>query len=102
MFKANYTAEKGIKVWAKVFFYVAITLPILALLAFIVLLCVDAEELWWIGLIVLGGSLISALSLIFFAHIVWGYGEIVNGVRNMSLGTTAEIEEADEAELPEL
>ena len=102
MFEVNYTAKKAIKVWAKAFYYTAIALPILSLIVFLILLCVDAEYLWWIGLTIFAGSLISALTLIFFAHIVWGYGEIVNGVGKMSLGTTAEIEETDEAELPEL
>ena len=102
MFEVNYTAQKAIKVWAKVFYYIAIILPILALLTFLVLLCVDAEYLWWIGLIIFGGSLISAVSLLFFAHMAWGYGEIVSGVRKMSRGISAETEQMNESELPEL
>ena len=102
MFEVNYTAKKAIKAWAKVFYYTAIALPILSLITFLILLCVDAEYLWWIGLTIFAGSLITALSLMFFAHIVWGYGEIVNGVRKMSLGTGSEIEQADASELPEL
>ena len=102
MFEINYTAQKAIKVWAKVFYYAAIILPVLALLTFFVLLCVDAEYLWWIGLIVVGGSLIVAVSLLFFAHMIWGYGEIVSGVIKMSIGTRSGIEQADAFELPEL
>ena len=102
MFKGNYTAQKAIKIWAKVFYYTAIALPILSLITFLILLCVDAEYLWWIGLTIFAGSLITALSLMFFAHIVWGYGEIVGGMRKMSLGTRSEIEQADPSELPEL
>ena len=102
MFEANYSAEKSIKMWAKFFYYVAIALPILAMLTFFVFLCVDAEDLWWIGLIVVGGSLISAIAIIFSSHIIWGFSEIISGVRKMSRGISAETEQTNESDLPEL
>lgn len=101
MFEANYTAEKGIKMWAKVFYYVAIVLPMLAILTFFVLLCVDAEELWWIGLVAFGGSLISAVTLIFSAQMIWGYAEIIGNTRRFAIGAEFMAEDRNE-ELPEL
>ena len=70
MFNTNYTAEEAIKGWAKFFYYCAIALPILSAITFFIFLGIDAEDLWWIGLIVFGGGLVMALPLIFTAHIV--------------------------------
>ena len=108
MFKSTYDCEKSIKFWAKTIMTIAKVFMWLCVVAAIIILAVDSEELWWIALIVLGDGFLTMLGAAFITPMIWGFGDIVGNARRMidqAAGTpSAEIATGvtEEEELPEL
>ena len=101
LFPENFNAEGSIKKWAKTILIAGIVFMVLCVLAAIVLLGVEAEDLWWIALIVLADGLLTLFGASFLSTMVWGFGDVVGNTKRIASGTTA-ADQNIEAELPEL
>ena len=102
MFDKNFNAEKSIKKWAGAILIAGKVLMGLSALAAFIVLCIDAEFLWWVSLIILGGGGIMLISAMFSATMIWGFGDVVGNTKRISTGTVTEVEQDEDIELPEL
>ena len=94
-------SENLIKNWATCIDILGKAILGLSLIAAIVLLCCDLEDLWWIALIVIGGGAVSMAAANFSAVMVWGFGDLVGDVRRISSCENAtQVNDVDD--LPEL
>ena len=101
MFTENYSAENAIKRLAKIVYGVSLIFAGICLLGALIVIGIDAEYLWWIGLlIIVGGALVVAASLI-SAIFLWGFAEIIANTKKSASGVSALPDEEDNA-LPEL
>ena len=101
MLGQNYHSEKAIKQIARIVYIAGIIIACLAVFAAFIMLCVEAEYLWWISLIVIGGGIINFIASYVFANFIWGFGEIVGNSHRIATGTSVSTE-IEEAPLPEL
>ena len=101
MLVKNYSAEDSIKKWAFAFDVAAIAIMILSFLAAFIVLCINAEYLWWISLIVLGGGGILGLTLMFAFHMTWGFAEIIGNTKRTN-NESAPVNVPANDELPDL
>ena len=101
MFPENFNAEESIKKWARTILIAGIVFMVLCVLAAIVLLGIEAEDFWWISLIVVVDGLLTLFGASFLSTMVWGFGDVVGNTKRIASGTTA-AERNIEAELPEL
>lgn len=102
MFPKNFNAEESIKKWASIILYAGLIFLGVCVLVGFVLLCIEAEDFWWISLILLGGGLLTLFTACFLSVMVWGFGDVVGNTKRIASGTTAQAEQSDEVELPEL
>ena len=102
MFDKNFNAEAAIKKWAEVILGIGkIFMGLCGLAAFIVL-CVNAEYLWWVALTILGGGALTLLTTSFSSVMIWGFGDIVGNTKRNANESTSKTTKNDEFELPEL
>ena len=102
MFESNFVkCENSLKRWAKFFMIAACALMVLCILAALILLALDAEELWIVAISLAGGGILLALSLVFVAHLTWGFAEIVENTKKIAKGEQSTEATPDDV-LPEL
>ena len=101
MFKKNFNAEAVIKTWAMIIKYASFIITGLSFLGAIIVLVSVPEHLWWISPIVLGGGVILFFPMLFFSHLVWGFGDIVGNTKKTAYGKESESSDNDTI-LPEL
>ena len=94
------TTEKKIASWAAFVAIAGVIWVILCVIASIVLLCIDAEDYWWIALITLFGGGILSLPIFLSADLILGFSEIVGNTKKIANGNVGEISETEA--LPEL
>lgn len=97
----NFNAEASIKNWANIIRGLGFVFMALCVIAALVVLCCDAEYLWWVSLIILGGGGLTLLATSFSSVMIWGFGEVVGNSKKMVSGGEATPEFIDE-QLPEL
>ncbi len=102
MFTNNFNAEHSIKKWAAIIQTGGNVFLVLCILAAFIILCVDAEYLWWISLIVLGDGVLTFFAARFYSTMIWGFGDVVGNTKKLAGGTAAPIDQYDETVLPEL
>ena len=102
MFKKNFNAEHAIKQWANALLIIGKVLMWCSVIAAFIVLCCDAEYLWWVSLIILGGGGLALLSCISSATLLWGFGDVVGNTKRISAGTVTEAMQDEDIELPEL
>ena len=109
MFDKNYNSEKTLKKMAKVMALIAKIFFIIDCLTAFIVFCIEVEELWWVALTILGGGLTVFGCTLFFAHLLYGFGEIVGNTKRtaMSMINNAKPAKAEHikeeiTELPEL
>jgi cytochrome c biogenesis protein CcdA len=90
-------------VWANAFFITASIVLVLSILAAFILLCIKAEYLWWIALIIVASGALVYLGLAFTGHLTWGFSEIIGNTKRISnaSGMVTSTHVAND-ELPEL
>ena len=98
--KQNKTTEMKIASWANIMRGLAIILISLSIFVGIVLLGINAEDLWWITLSIIIGGCILSLPVFMSADLVTGFAEIVANTKKIANGNAGEATE-NEA-LPEL
>ena len=92
MFDKNYNSEKTLKKMAKVMALVAKIFFIIDCLTAFIVFCIDVEEFWWIALTILGGGLTVFGCTLFFAHLLYGFGELVGNTGRASGGAEPKTE----------
>jgi hypothetical protein len=102
MLNKSFDSEKAIKTWAIIFYYAAKIIAGAAILTALILLMVDADDLWWASLVTLAGGAIVAASNVFFAHMIWGFGEIVGNTKKIASGSTESKSNFTDDTLPDL
>lgn len=102
MLDNNFDAEKSIKNWAVIIRTLGISLMCLCGLAAFILLCVDAQYLWWISLIILGVGVLTLIYTSFLWVLIWGYGDLIGNTKKISTGTIAPTRNENDDELPDL
>ena len=102
MFKEDYCAEKSIKRIASIILLSAKVLIVLSFIAAFIILCIDAEYLWWISLIVVGGGLVLYYPTYTFAVLIWGFGDVVGNSKRMASSEVNESTKPSDTALPEL
>ena len=101
MFGRHFDAELSIKKWAGLIRGIGFIFMGLCFLAAIIVLGADAEYLWWVSLIILGGGGLTLLGTTFTAVLIWGFGDVVGNTKRMATGTATQTVTMNE-ELPEL
>ena len=101
MFDSNYNSELTLKKWAKIFMYLSYGLIGISIFSALIVLFVNAEDLWGVSLGILIGGLISAFPVMFLAHITYGFGTIVGNTAKNAVKANNE-KDNDENALPEL
>ena len=101
MFDKNFNAESSIKKWASGMLIGGKILMWCSVIAAFIVLCCDAEYLWWVSLIILGGGALIMLSTMFSATMIWGFGDVVGNIKKMTEDTTTQTNTIEE-DLPEL
>jgi len=107
MCTSSFECEKSIKGWAKVINIIAGVFMGLCGLGAVILLCGDAEDFWWLALILLAVGGLSMLSAAIVSRLLWGFGDIVGNVQRISVKSSFgdaqnSTEGIDSEELPEL
>ena len=86
-FGENYNSEKTIKKIATIFAYSGFVFAILAVLtAFILLVtAIDMiEDMVWLPIVIVLGGAVVGCGLIIPAHLIWGFGELIENTKNNS------------------
>ena len=102
MFDNTYTAVPAIRKFAKIISIAAIVFLGLSIIAALIILGIDADDLWFVSLIVLGSNLVITVPLIFFSHMTWGFSEIIENTKKIADGGSKAPEKPVEEALPEL
>ena len=97
----EFDSESSLKKWAVFFKAFGICLMGLSFPAALIVLCIDAEWLWWISLIILGGGGLILLTTSFTSALIWGFADIVGNTKRAAYGTALPAEQNND-ELPEL
>ena len=101
MFEKNFNAERSLKKWATILRVSGFCLMGICFLAALIVLCIDADWLWWISLTILGGGGLILLVTALFSSLIWGFGDVVGNTRRMTSGT-ALLTEKNNDKLPDL
>ena len=83
----NFNAETSIKKWAIIIRTLGYTLMMLCTIAAFIVLAIDAQNLWWISLNILGVSGLTTLVSTFTSSLIWGFGDIVGNVKKIANGS---------------
>ena len=100
MFDSSYSCEKSIKKWASAFKLIGRILMWASVLAAFIVFCINPSYTWWISLIILGGGILVYVSLLFYATLLWGFGDIVG--TNAKKGVAAQSVQNKKIDLPDL
>ena len=102
MLNKNFNSEKVIKTWAIIFYYAAKIIAIGSIFTAFILLVVDPDDLWWAALTIIGCGAVVAASNVFFAHMIWGFGDIVGNTKKIASGSTESKSSFADDTLPDL
>lgn len=102
MFGYNFNSEKAIKSIAVFIMGLGLVLLGLSIIASLILLCIDAEDYWWISLTVFGSAIAALISTAISATIVWGFGDLCGDVKKIACNNQIQSSASEEIELPEL
>ena len=102
MLNNNFNAEESIKKWAGVIRTIGIAFMCLCGVAALIVLCADAQDLWWVSLIILAVGGLSLLSTSFSWVLVWGFGDLVGNTQKFTTGAIKPAQKEIDNELPDL
>ena len=92
----EYNSDVTIRKWATFFKAFSIIIMVLSALAFLILICINANYLAGIAFIVLGCGIVCCISWHFIAALLCGFADIVENTRKIANGTP-KVESTDEA-----
>ena len=100
MFTKNYPAEHMLKTLANILLAVGFVMLGICVLTAFILLIVDADDLWWVSLITVGGGSVLLGAAYIGGMFLWSFGDVVGNTKRIAEGTKAEAPTDDV--LPEL
>ncbi|MBP3591960.1 MAG: hypothetical protein J6K14_05695 [Clostridia bacterium] len=102
MNQENYSAELAIKKWANIIHICAYLIIGLFTFAGFIMLCIDADDFWWMFFAFSAGGLILSLPAFVTSHCMNGLAEIVGNTKKMANGYGVATNNQSDDILPEL
>ena len=96
MFSNNYNAEKQIKEIAKLLWILLGSWTGLSVLGAGIILITNAEDLWWISVIIVVFDIAAAISTLIASNLIWGFGDLLGDVKRIAGGNKNENQFAEE------
>lgn len=101
MFDLNYNPETSLKNWARALRVAGICFTALSFLAALIVLIIDAEYLWWLSLVILGGGGLVLAAIWVSTAMLWAFGDMVGNTKRMACGSAHPVVKNNDV-LPEL
>ena len=102
MFDENFNAEKSIKAIASAIRVNSLILLVLSGFLAFILICIDADEFWWISLIIFGGSCLIAITVRIYSILLWAYGDITGNIKKIANSSSDSSLSDDSDSFPEI
>ena len=96
MFSNNYNVEKQIKEIAKLLWILLGSWTGLSVLGAGIILITNAEDLWWISVIIVAFDIAAAISTLIASNLIWGFGDLLGDVKRIAGGNKNENQFAEE------